>query len=107
MPVDVSGDSGSVYIDEIVVDGANGFQDNNNNMGRQQQQRNGGVGDVGGGGAGAKLRNQLLSIQSSLLSLRREIVDFKAHHGGFVTATERSFAVVNGNIRRVAIQPVP
>ena len=66
--------------------------------------RNGGIGDVGGGGAGATLQNQLLSNESSLLKLHWEIVDFRAHHEGLVMATKLSFAVVNGNIRCVAMQ---
>jgi hypothetical protein len=98
VPVVVSGDNGSVYIDEILLGGLTG-------VGGEAQQQFAGAADNSAGGGGTSIRNQLLSIQSSLHSLRRENDELRAQLSGFVVTTDRSFSVVNGNIRRVALQP--
>ena len=95
VPVVVSGDNGSVYIDEILLGELTG-------VGGEAQQQFAGAADNSAGGGGTSIRNQLLSIQSSLHSLRRENDELRAQLSGFVVTTDRSFSVVNGNIRRVA-----
>ena len=57
-----------------------------------------------------QLQNYILQLQSGILSLRREIIElrneFERRFDVRSQLIERGFATVNGNFRRVAMQPV-
>ena len=82
--VTVSGDHGAVYIDTI--------------------------GDLEVGGAGAagmnvSVRNQLLGLQSCLLSMRQENFELKNALNTLNMKMERGFGIINGNVQRIAMRP--
>jgi hypothetical protein len=111
MPVLISGNQGTVYIDEIPIVAAPVVVD---------------IAGTGGGGdgkqinmrvfdntrtlGGDQMRNYILQLHA-IMSLRRENIELRTEFerrfdvllSQFV---ERGFAPVNGNIRRVAMQPV-
>ena len=90
MAVTVTGDHGAVYIDMVGMLGGEG-------------EAVGGVGPAGG--MNVSIRNQLLGVQSCLLSLRQENLEIKTAIEGMKAAHERAFGIVNGNIRRIAMRP--
>ena len=82
--VTVSGDHGAVFIDTI--------------------------GDLEVGGAGAagmnvSVRNQLLGLQSCLLSMRQENLELKNAVNTLNMKMERGFGIINGNVQRIAMRP--
>jgi hypothetical protein len=87
LAVTVSGDHGAVFIDVI----------------SEELQAEGGGG--GGQGTNASVRNQLVGIQSCLLSLRQENLELKTIMQRMKLEMERNFGIVNGNVRRIAIRP--
>ncbi|KAI2497568.1 hypothetical protein MHU86_16922 [Fragilaria crotonensis] len=87
MAVTVSGDHGAVFIDmvgAIDVDGVAGQPALGTNV---------------------TLRNQLLGMQSGLLSLRQDNVELKTAVNRIQLNLERCFGILNGNVRRIALQP--
>ena len=48
----------------------------------------------------------MLHLQSSVMSLRREQIELRSDIANLKQFVERGFATVNGNIKRVAMQPV-
>lgn len=110
VPIIVSGNQGTVFIDEIprlqeedqvndnVGAGAAGVGvvDNTFNA-RLFQSTNQAGGD--------QFQNWMLQLQSGFLSLRRENMELRSEIAGIAIAMERGFHVVNGNVRRIALQP--
>jgi hypothetical protein len=47
----------------------------------------------------------MLQLQSGFLSLRRENVEIRNNIAGILQAMERGFHIINGNVRRAALQP--
>ena len=99
VPVVVTGDQGRVYIDVVpalVEDAAPG-----NGVGA------GNGGGIGGGLATttAGLTAQLLAVQSLASQIRRELQELRANQMADRVATQKCFATVNSNIRRIALQP--
>jgi hypothetical protein len=88
MAVVVSGDHGAVYIDMI---------------GNSEEENAGGGGVVPG--TNVSIRNQLLGVQSALLAMRQENLELKTSLTAMKVCLERGFEVVNGNVRRIALQP--
>ncbi|KAI2501991.1 hypothetical protein MHU86_12474 [Fragilaria crotonensis] len=87
MAVTVSGDHGAVFIDmvgAIDVDGVAGQPALGTNV---------------------TMRNQLLGMQSGLLSLRQDNVELKTAVNRIQLNLERCFGILNGNVRRIALQP--
>ena len=100
IPVLVSGDQGAVYIDELpltVVDvGAGGeAQEPDANVRIYENNRTG----------GDHIRNHMLQLQSGIFSLRRENLELRNDIAALKQFMESGFATINGNVRRVAIQP--
>lgn len=99
MAVVVSGDHGAVYIDMI------------GNL--EAEENAGGAGGAvvppGPGTANVSIRNQLLGLQSALLAMRQDNLEMKTSVTASVAALkvnmERSFEMLNGNVRRMALQP--
>jgi hypothetical protein len=89
MAVVVSGDHGAVYIDTV------GELEETNAVG------------AGGAvpGTNVSIRNQLLGVQSALLAMRQENLELKTSLTAMKVYLERGFEVVNGNVRRIALQP--
>ena len=86
--VTVTGDHGAVFIDTIGdVEGAVG-------------------GGAGGVGTNVSLRNQLVGVQSCLLSMRQENLELRNAINALKANTERNLQMINGNIRRIAMRPV-
>jgi hypothetical protein len=93
----VTGNQGSVFLDEILdsVDQANDLEENG--VGNNREIRR-----------GFSVAEQLMVIQSSLMSLRREVIQMKAEQdeekvvNGILLS--RNFSVVNSNLRRLATQ---
>ena len=84
----VTGDHGAVFIDTIGdVEGAAG-------------------GGAGGVGTNVSLRNQLVGVQSCLLSMRQENLELRNAINALKANTERNLQMINGNIRRIAMRPV-
>jgi stage V sporulation protein SpoVS len=52
-----------------------------------------------------KLWNQMLQLQSGILSLRHENIELRNDIAALKLIIEIGFATVNGNVRSVAIQP--
>jgi hypothetical protein len=105
MPVLVSGDQGMVYIDEIPIGAPIDIA-----AGGDAQPTAGGD-DVTMSGAartlgGNQMRNYMLQLQSGILSLRRENIELRNEMERLHQGMERGFATINGNIKRVAMQPV-
>jgi hypothetical protein len=88
MAVVVSGDHGAVYIDMI---------------GNLEEENAGGGGVVPG--TNVSIRNQLLGVQSALLAMRQENLELKTSLTAMKVCLERGFEVVNGNVRRITLQP--
>ena len=103
MPVLVSGDQGMVYIDEIPIGAPIDIA-----AGGDAQPTAGGD-DVTMSGArtlgGNQMRNYMLQLQSGILSLRRENIELRNEMERLHQGMERGFATINGNIKRVAMQP--
>jgi hypothetical protein len=94
LAVVVSGDFGAVFIDtigELTEQGEEGGGGGNRALGMQ--------------GSHANFRNQLTGMQSSLLALRQENMELKCVITGLKIGMERNFGIVNGNVRRLAMQP--
>jgi hypothetical protein len=113
MPVIVSGDQGTVYIDElqpmpggVVVENGGppdaamnvldigAMRDLNVRMLNKNQ------------ASGNQLENWMLQLQSGFMTLRRENIELRSEISAMMLALERGFHIVNGNVRRVALQPV-
>jgi hypothetical protein len=123
MPVLVSGNQGTVYIDEIPPMVTN---ENDGGGTPAAAAATGPGGIVVGDGAdvvgqklnrrlldnnhsnatGDQLQNWILQLQSGLLTLRRENIELRNELSAMMMAMERGFSVVNGNVRRVAMQPI-
>lgn len=88
--VTVSGDHGAVFIDSIAGD-----------VGEA-----GGVGAIGGVGTNVSLRNQLIGVQSCLLSMRQENLELRNAINVLKVNMERNLQMINGNLRRLAMRPV-
>jgi hypothetical protein len=87
MAVTVSGDHGAVFIDmlgTIDVDGVAGQP---------------------APGTNVTMQNQLLGMQSGLLSLRQDNVELRTAVNRIHLQLERCFGILNGNVRRIALQP--
>ncbi|KAI2509491.1 hypothetical protein MHU86_4868 [Fragilaria crotonensis] len=117
VPVLVSGNQGKVFIDEIpttsIEGDAVGAENENGepagetinflqgpSMRRLNQrllQNNQASGD--------QLQNWMLQLQRRFLSLRRENVEIRNDIAGKLQAMERGFHIINGNVRRAALQP--
>ena len=54
---------------------------------------------------GNQMRNYMLQLQSGILSLRRENIELRNEMERLHQGMERGFATINGNIKRVAMQP--
>ena len=94
MAVTVSGDHGAVFIDMVGM------------IGEQADGIAGGQhGDGVPGTNNVALRNQLLGMQSGLLSLRQDNLEIKTAINVIKVNLERCFGILNGNIRRIALQP--
>jgi hypothetical protein len=92
VPVVVSGDQGSVFIDTIEE-----FVDDAITT----------VAGVGGGGrpAAGGIHAQLLAIHSLTTQIRRELHDIKVVQAADRATMQRNFAIVNSNVRRLALAP--
>ena len=107
MPVLVSGDQGTVYINELVITDVPTLPGAATEGGGQQQGLNlrileNSTNRIGGD----QMRNYMLQLQSSVMSLRRENIEIRSDIANLKQFVERGFSTVNGNIRRVAMQPV-
>ncbi len=124
VPIIVSGNQGTVFIDEIPrppdnVDGTT-TASGDNDGGEQQRQQGGRISDdatrsgttalnmrilqnycVGGDA----LQTWMLQLQSGFISLRRENLELQNEISSLMLSMERRFQIVNGNVRRVALQP--
>ena len=47
----------------------------------------------------------MLQLQSGFMSLRRENLELRNEISAMTLSMERGFQIVNGNVRRVALQP--
>jgi hypothetical protein len=109
IPVLVSGDQGTVYIDELAgaqVVGGGGVAE-----GGAEAQHEGGdevlnhrLLENNRTAGGDQLRNMLLQLQSGILGLRRENIELRSDMAGMMQAMTRGFEIVNGNLRRVSMQ---
>ncbi len=121
MPVLVSGADGTVYIDELAAkdDGfaipgaAQGEADANAAAGDAMEQRQLRQAQVQAnmrildnnrfGGSGDQIRNWFLQLQSSIMTLRRKLMDLRndmtTDLAGVKQGMERGFKIVNGNTR--------
>ena len=98
MPVLVSGDQGTVFMDEIPLVGEEG--------GQQPQEHELSMRILENNRTGSdQIRNHMLHLQSGILSLRRENIELRNDIASLKLALEQGFATVNGNVKRVAIQP--
>jgi len=105
MPVLVSGDQGTVFIDELVA-----AVPTEEGGGHQQDQQDGLNSRIlensTNRSGGDQVRSYMLHLQSSVMSLRREHIELRSDIANLKQVVERGFATVNGNIKRVAMQPV-
>ena len=113
MLVIVSGDQGTVYIDELqpmpggLVVENNGAPDAAMNVLDNGVMRDLNVRMLNNNQAsGNQLQNWMLQLQSGFMTLRRENIELRNEISAMMLAMERGFHVVNGNVRRVALQPV-
>ena len=94
VPVVVSGDQGSVFIDTIEE-----FVDNG-----------AGAATVAGGGGGGRpatgIHAQLLAIHAISTQIRRELHEIRLFQASDRATTQRQFSIVNNNVRRLAMAPV-
>jgi hypothetical protein len=98
MPILVSGDQGTVFMDEIPLVGEEG--------GQQPQEHELSMRILENNRTGSdQIRNHMLHLQSGILSLRRENIELRNDIASLKLALEQGFATVNGNVKRVAIQP--
>ncbi len=121
MPVLVSGADGTVYSDELAAkdDGfaipgadqgeAAGDAMEQRQLRQAQVQANMRILDNNRfGGSGDQIRNWFLQLQSSIMTLRRKLMDLrndmKTDLAGVKQGMERGFEIVNGNMRRYAMQ---
>ncbi len=124
VPIIVSGNQGTVFIDEIPrpsdnVDGTT-TASGDNDGGERQRQQGGRISDdatrsgtialnmrilqnhrVGGNA----LQTWMLQLQSGFMSLRCENLELRNEISSLMLSMERGFQIVNGNVRRVALQP--
>ena len=109
MPVLVSGDQGTVYIDEIPIGAAPIDADVDIAAGGGEQLNMRILENTRTFG-GDQMRNYMLQLQSGMLSLRRENIDLRneieRRFERLTQGMDRGFATVNGNVRRVAMQPI-
>ena len=116
VPIIISGSQGTVFIDEIPRLAEEDVNDNNGGddaigaaAGRQEERLNNETNmrvlRNNQGSGGDQLQNWMLQLQSGFLSLRRENVELRSEIAGLVVAMERGFQTVNGNVRRIALQP--
>ena len=91
VPVIISGDEGTVFI-EVVEE-----------LARGEFARIGGVG--GGGAAGAGIREQLLAVQSGISQLRRDVQDIKLNQGVDRSTVMKKLDLLNANVKRIGNQP--
>ena len=103
MPVLVSGDQGTVYIDELPAIDAIDTGGGQDAAGQQQDLSMRILGN--NRPSGDQLRNHMLQLQSGILSLRRENIELRNDIAALKLTIESGFATVNGNVRRVALQP--
>ncbi len=96
VPVVVTGDQGCVYIDVVPV-----FDKHQAAVGTVEQS---GVGILGGGG-GAGISAQLLSLQAAASQIRRELQELRTNQMADRVLFTKHFTVVNGNLRRINLQP--
>ena len=100
MPVLVSGDQGAVYIDELPLAAESAeAQEPDANVRIYENNRT----------SGDHLRNHMLQLQSAIFGLRRENNELRNELRNDIAAlkqfVDRGFSTINGNVRRVAIQP--
>jgi hypothetical protein len=55
--------------------------------------------------SGDELQNWMLQLQIGFMRLRRENLELRNEISAMTLSTERGFQIVNGNVRRVALQP--
>jgi len=94
VPVIVSGDEGTVFI-EVVEEVARG---------EFMRGVSGGAGVATAGGAG--IREQLLALQSGISQLRRDVQDVKQNQGVDRTTVMKQLAIMNANLKRIGNQPM-
>jgi hypothetical protein len=114
VPIIVSGNQGTVFIDEIPrlpMPDVDGTANNNMDNGAALQ---GGLNNArtlnmrileNNQASGDKLQNWMLQLQSGFMSLRRENVELRSEIAALSQAMDRGFQVMNGNMRRIALQP--
>jgi hypothetical protein len=51
------------------------------------------------------MQNYMLQLQSGIMSLQRENIELRNEIEWLNSGMERGFATINGNIKRVAMQP--
>ena len=90
VPVIVTGDQGCVYID--VIPSFN-------------EADAGGGGPIVVGGATGGIQAQLLALQSQSSQIRRELQELRANQMADRAFSTKSYAIINANIRRIALQP--
>jgi hypothetical protein len=125
VPIIVSGNQGTVFIDEIPwphdnVDGTTTASDDNDGGERQRQQGGRISDDATRSGTtalnmrilqnhrvgGDALQTWMFQLQSGFMSLRRENLELRHEISSLMLSMERGFQIVNGNVRRVvALQP--
>ena len=97
VPVVLTGDEGTVYIDVIPEDLGDG--EGIIGAGSENERRmTGGIGNQ-------SVRNQLLALQSGIMAIRRDQATLKTDIGEVLIANARNFDIMNGNIKRIALQP--
>jgi hypothetical protein len=107
VPVVVTGDQGCVFIDIVptLVEEA-----------ASEGAEYGAILGIGGSGAGGRgvggmattasgLTAQLMAVQSLASQIRRELQELRANQMADRVAAQKYFAMVNANIRRIALQP--
>jgi hypothetical protein len=89
----VTGDEGEVYIDEVGGgdDDDENENDGSDNVGRRTRRR--------------IERDEIRALQSQMAGLRRENHELKSQLQLFSNRTDRQFATLNRNVRRIAVQP--
>ncbi|KAI2501964.1 hypothetical protein MHU86_12517 [Fragilaria crotonensis] len=93
VPVIVSGDQGSVFIDAI-----DNVEDDGGGGGGGAV-----VGGIAGGRPGAGMNAQLMAVHSLATQVRREVHEIKLSQVADRTWMQRNFGIVNTNMRRLGI----
>jgi hypothetical protein len=125
VPIIVNGNQGTVFIAEIprppdIVDGTTTASGDNDGGERHQQQGGRISDDATRSGTTAlnmqilqnhrvgddALQTWMLQLQSGFMSLRRENLELQSEISSLMLSLERGFQIVNGNVRKVALQPV-